>query len=88
MFGREKREFLLREIEENEKRIALTLFIEISVSQWIERYRELLRIKIFKMSCRGAVEDLTKGVHNKVTSMDREVIEHIETSLIDRVAVE
>ena len=37
VFGSDRREFLSREIRENEKRIALTLFIEISIPQWIER---------------------------------------------------
>ena len=35
-----------------------------------------------------AIEKLSRGVHSKVTSMDREAIEHIETSLMDQEVVE
>ena len=38
---------------------------------------EVSSIKIFKISCRGAIEELMRGVHSKVTSMDREAFEHL-----------
>ena len=67
------------------KEIALMLYIEKYEAQWIERYREVLS---FKFLPNGAIEELTKGVHSKLTSMDREAIEHTETSSLDREAVE
>ena len=69
MFRSERREFQSREIRENEKRIVLTLFIEISVSRWIERCRELSRFKMARRSYQAAIEELSKGVHNNVTLM-------------------
>ena len=43
-------------------------------------------------TCESVVEDLSKGVHSKRDSMDREVIgesiEHPESFSMDRVAVE
>ena len=48
-FGREMREFLSREIEENEIEITLTLYIDKYAAWWISRYREVLRIKISQM---------------------------------------
>ena len=45
-FGREMKEFLLREIEENEIEIVLTLYIDKYVARWISRYQKVLRIKI------------------------------------------
>ena len=35
-----------------------------------------------------AIEKLSRGVHSKRTSMDREAIEHKETSLMDQEAIE
>ena len=35
-----------------------------------------------------AIEMLSRGVHNKRTSMDREAIEYTETSLMDQEAIE
>ena len=68
-----------REIKKNEVEIALTLYIEILFSRWIERHRELLRIKIARNSYRVAIEELTRGVHSKRGSMDREAIEHVSS---------
>ena len=48
-FGREMREFLSREIEENEIEITLTLYIDNYVARWFGRYRKVLRIKISQM---------------------------------------
>ena len=79
MFRSERREFLSREIRENEKRIALTLFIEISVSRWIERCRELSRFKMARRSYRVAIKELSKGVHSNVTLMVREAIENLSS---------
>ena len=61
-----------REIEKNEMEIALTLYIEIPVYQWIERCRELLRIKIFQ-------KELSRGVYSKMTSMDRGAIKNLSS---------
>ena len=79
MFRSDRREFLSREIRENEKRIALTLFIEILVSRWIKRCRELSRFKMARRSYRAAIEELSIGVHNNVTLMVREAIENLSS---------
>ena len=42
----------------------------------------------FKFLRDGAIKELTKDVHSKLTSMDREAIEHTETSSMDQEAVE
>ena len=42
----------------------------------------------FKFSTDGAIEELSRGVHNKETSMDRKAIEHLETFSMDREAIE
>ena len=42
----------------------------------------------FKFLLDGAIEELTKGVHSKLTSMDQEAMEHTETSSMDREANE
>ena len=42
----------------------------------------------FKFSLDGAIEELSKGVHNKLTSMDQEAIEHPKSFLMDREAIE
>ena len=49
-FGKVRGQKGLGEIEKNETEIALTLYIEIPVSQWIERCRELSRIKMARGS--------------------------------------
>ena len=67
------------------KEIALMLYIEKYEARWIERYREVLSFKFLRD---GAIKELTKDVHSKLTSMDREAIEHTETSSMDREAVE
>ena len=67
------------------KEIALMLYIEKYETRWIERYRE---VSSFKFSLDGAIKELSRGVYSKVTSMDREAIEHTETSSMDREAVE
>ena len=41
VFGKVRRPKGSREIEKNEKEIVLTFYIEIPVSRWIERCREL-----------------------------------------------
>ena len=46
VFGKVRRRFLLREITRNERSVAQTLCIETFTARWIERYRELSRIKI------------------------------------------
>ena len=66
------------------KEIALMLYIEKYEARWIERYREVLSFKFLRD---GAIKELTKDVHSKLTSMDREAIEHTETSSMDREAV-
>ena len=45
-FGKVRRRVLLREIRRNERSVTQTLYIETFTARWIERYRELLRIKI------------------------------------------
>ena len=49
------------------KEIALMLYIEKYEARWIERYREVLSFKFLRD---GAIKELTKGVHSKLTSMD------------------
>ena len=46
------------------------------------------KVSSFKFSPDEAIEELSRGVHSKVTSMDWEAIEHTETSLIDQEVVE
>ena len=46
--------------------------------------RQVSRIKISRNSYRVAIEELTRGVHIKRGSTDKEDIEHIETSSMDR----
>ena len=67
------------------REIIVLSYIKKHEARWIERYREVLS---FKFLPDGAIEQLTKGVHNKLTSMDREAIEHTETSSMDQEAVE
>ena len=78
----------MREIRENEKRIALTLFIEISVSRWIERCRELLRFKMARRSYRGAIERCPQQCDLDGSRSYRESIEHTGTSSMDRESIE
>ena len=49
-------------------------------------HESLLKCKYDAMH--EAIEKLSRGVHNKETSMDREAIEHTETSSMDQEAVE
>ena len=50
--------------------------------------REVSSFKKARISYRRAIEDLSRGVHNKRGSMDQEAIEHLETSSMDQVAIE
>ena len=61
-----------REIKKKKKqrKIALRLYIGNHNSQWIERCREVSRFKSYQM-------ELLRGIHSKVTLMDREAIEHL-----------
>ena len=52
------------------KKIALTLYIDKYTARWIDRCREVSRIKNSQM-------ELSRGVHSKVTLMDREAIKHL-----------
>ena len=80
MFGKVRKQKGSKEIEKNETEIALTLYIEIPVSRWIEWCREQSRIKMAKMSYLATIETLSRVFHSKVTSMDQEAIKHTETS--------
>ena len=41
-----------------------------------------------RISYRRAIKDLSRGVHSKRGLMDREAIEHLESSSMDQVAIE
>ena len=86
---RESGESFYREkLEKMRKRITLTLFIEISVSRWIERCQKLSRIKIFIISYRGANERCQQQGYLDGSRSYQASIEHKKTSLMDRVAIE
>ena len=84
MIRKLRRRFCRERSGRNEENIARTLFIGTPVSRWIQRYRDLSRIKTREI----AIEDLSRGVHSKRGSMDRKAIEHPESSSMDRVAIE
>ena len=88
MFRSERREFQSREIRENEKRIVLTLFIEISVSRWIERCRELSRFKMARRSYQAAIERCPQQCDLDGLRSYRESIEHTGTSSMDRESID
>ena len=54
------------------KKIALTLYIDKYTARWIDRCRVVSRIKNSQM-------ELSRGVHSKVTLMDREAIENLSS---------
>ena len=66
------------------REICVDLYREIRNSRWIERCREL---KFARRGYGEAIKELLRGVHSKVTSMDRESIEHTKTSSMDREVV-
>ena len=49
--------------------------------------QEVLRSVEIKNSTYITIEKLSRGVHSKVISMDREAIKHTETSSMDREVV-
>ena len=79
MFGKVRSQKGSREIEKNEMEITLTHYVEIPVSRWIKRCRELLRIKMARMSYQETIKKLSRGDHSKVTSRDQEAIEHLSS---------
>ena len=80
----------------NEMKIALTLYIEISFSQCIERYREVLRIKMWEIAIkqlsRSCPEVSTTKSARWIEKLSRRQklswwIEEIETFFMDRGAI-
>ena len=69
--GGEESEPIERDRKKREK-IALRLYIGNHDSRWIERCWDLNLPD-------GAIEELSRGVHNKVTSMNREAIKHLSS---------
>ena len=49
VFGKKMREFFSREISEKWRKIALTLYIDKYATRWIDKYREVSRIKNSQM---------------------------------------
>ena len=86
-FWSERRENLSREIEEKWEKIVWIQYIESYNSQQIELGWEVSSIKRAPFSCRRAIQDLSRGVHNKGSSMDRgscwEAIEQTEGFSMD-----
>ena len=91
-FGEVKRQKLSREIREKWTKIALSVYIDIFVAQWISRCWEVSRIKIcqkeLSSNYREAIERCPqqKGLDGSRSSQAS--IEHIETSSMDREAIE
>ena len=86
--GESGESFYREKLEKMRKRITLTLFIEISVSRWIERCRELLRFKMARRSYRGAIERCPQQCDLDGLRSYRESIEHTGTSSMDRESIE
>ena len=63
----------------NERNIALTQYIETYIARWIGRCQEVTGLKNSQMSYRASIRKLSRGVHNKVISTDRETIEHLSS---------
>ena len=85
VFGRERSEFLSREIKENERKISLRIYIEKHEGRWIER----CRVVIFdRWSYRGAIERCPTQSDLDGSRSYQESIEHTETSSMDREAIE
>ena len=70
MFGKVKGQKLSREIGENERKYRAELYKETRSSM----DREVLRSYQALNLTNATIEELSRGVHNKVTSMDREAI--------------
>ena len=87
-FWSERRENLSREIEEKWEKIVRIQYIESHNSQQIETCWEVSSIKRAPFICRRAIQDLSRGVHNEGSSMDRgscwEAIEQTEGFSMDR----
>ena len=73
VFGRGRDDFLSREISEKWKKIALMLYID---KKWSSMDWE---VSSFKISLDGAIEELSRGVHSKVTLMDWVAIENLSS---------
>ena len=63
----------------NEEKIMQTLYIEIPIYRWIEKCRKLSKIKKVRNSYREGIKQLSKGVHSKRGSINREAIEHLSS---------
>ena len=90
--GGEKAESNQERSRRNDLKSQGSLIQKLHKSRQIEMCREVLRIKKALFSCRRAIQDLSRGVHSKGISMDREsyrkAIEQPKDISMDQAVIE